>query len=141
MTYSELKQALDRCRASAQRMTMLSQRVRENVQVSQRLTAMYGKERVQSGGVFEDPTLAAMIRADEWADEFRDELEQATASLNEGKALVARMKSGPRKDTMINYYVLGWSHGKIARLQNWRSKSSVRRTLCEGINELYNLCK
>lgn len=142
MTYIDMKRGLENTRKGVKRVRMLSQRVNENVQVNQRLTAMYGKERVQSGGgEYLDPTLAALIRIDEQTENFRDELDETMASIAIGKELIARMPKGQSKDLLINYYLMGWNYQKIAKLQGWKSKSYVWRLLAKALNELYVIVK
>lgn len=141
MTSGELRAILERARESAQRVNMLSLRVRENVQVNQRLTAMYGKERVKAGGTFEDPTLKALIEFEEWEEDFRSELEDAVNALQAGKELVRRLPHGLHRDVLFNYYCLGWNHARIAKLHGWKSKSSVRRTLQNAFDDLLERIK
>lgn len=141
MTYYELKHILEQTRHSARLIRTISQRVNENAQINQRLTAMYGKERVQNSGTFEDPTLAKLIKLEEWAEEYKSQLNDAVDKLEVGKALIARMPVGQNKEILTNYYVFGWRHEKIAKLQGWKSKDTVRHKITQGINELYNSLK
>lgn len=141
MTYPELKRILEQTRHSARLIRMISQRVNENAQVNQRLTAMYGKERVQSGNTFQDPTLANLIKLEEWAEEYKEQLNDAVEKLEAGKSLIARMPIGPRKEILTSYYVFGWRHEKIAKLQGWKSKDTVRHKITQALNELHNTIK
>ena len=141
MTYAEMKQTFDDAKASARKLNMLTLRAQQSTQVAQRLTAMYGAERVQSSASNENPALMSIIRFEEWADEMRDELEDAVQKVQSAKALLVRMPKSKSRDLLVNFFLLDWNYTKIMRLEKWRSKTSVKRALVKALSELHSICK
>ena len=106
--------------------------------VSQRLTASYGSERVSSSGTNTDPVLSAMIRADADAERLKNEIELKSAVLEQATAMISKLPPDSPPDYMdilMWHYVEGKEFSRIAAIKNY-SVRTVQRKNREAISLL-----
>lgn len=137
MTLTELKSLLDDARDSASRLRALSRRAEESRQVYQRLTAAYGKERVQSSPVYENPALKAIIFQERQAEEHAHELAEAIARIDQGKTLIARLPACEERELLTDFFVMCWSKEKICKLHNIVNERTAGRRIHRATELLF----
>ena len=140
MTYREMCRLLEEARMAAHKIKMLSLRVNETLQVNQRLTALYGTERVQSSGTYVNPALKALIAQDEKLAFFRSQLADAVDKQTEVQSFVLRMPDGDLRDLLLNFYCLGWGWERLSRVTH-KSKRTLQRRMDIALQRLYEIKK
>lgn len=106
--------------------------------VSQRLTALYGSERVSSSGQNENPVLSAMIRADTEAERLKAEIDMKRAILDKATLMISKLpQSSPPDymDILMWHYIKGKEFSRIAAIKNY-SVRTVQRKNREAISLL-----
>lgn len=141
MKYDEMLLIMEHTRQSAIRIQALTERARESAAVSQRLTAMYGKERVKGGDAHSDPVLKAVLESLERAEEDKQAMSDALLRLQKGRALVEQMPDGKHREILHDFYLAGWSYGKIRQMYSWKSRHTVYHNLRRALDALFERVK
>lgn len=137
MTYEEMRLTLEHARSSALKIKALTWRIDETSLIGQRLTAVYGTERVSGGDAHSDPVYRAVFDILRSEQRLKDQMGEAVLRLQKGRKLISFMKDEKQRTILTDFYLCGLSYGTMRKMYGLTVNSSVYRILQRARDELF----
>ena len=137
MTYEEMRLTLEHARASALKIKALTWRIDETSLIGQRLTAVYGSERVKGGDAHSDPVYRAVMDIINSEQRLKDQMTEAVMRVEKGKKLVSFMRDEKQRTVLTDFYLYGLSYGTMRKVYGLTANSSVYRIIQKARDDLY----
>lgn len=128
ITYLQAIKLLQRAKIEQERFPVLLERMTEEIEVQQHLSAVYGRERVTTNiGEYTCPAQKALEYAEERRKQAAEDLQKSQDIIVKAMHLLRVLPlHDAARHTLDMHYISGWSFGKIAQLSR-KSLSTVKR--------------
>lgn len=134
MTYSEALKVFSDSYDFLKQFNVICEKIKSLQEGRQRLTQLYGAEKVKSSHVYQNPAQIALEQQDEERERLNAIMADGVNAMTRASEL-SRLVEDPFGSVLNLHYCLGWSLPRIARSYN-KSLATIKRWKNEGLNRL-----
>lgn len=128
MREDKVRSILEAARMKSELHESMMEMISEGIDIKQRLTSSYGKERVQSTPDITNPVLIALEAQDTYVEQLCAELESIEDSFAEARKLIGKLDNIQARLLLECRFLSGWSLERIA-VKRRCSPTTIRRKI------------